>query len=151
MSVTVDPQGLTSGQYYGTVEVDAPDAGNSPKSVTVSLRVLDPGTFPPPDATPSGLILVGQTAQSVTLANHSSAALSYSSTVVTEDGQPWLTGVPAGGNVLANGTAQISVQANLAGLSPRVVARDNCNRFFRRNAGQGSRSSRVQRAHPATA
>jgi uncharacterized protein (TIGR03437 family) len=118
VSVTVDPQGLASGQYYGTVEVDAPDVGNSPKSVTVSLRVLDPGTFPAPDATPSGLILVGQTAQSVTLANHSSAALSYSSTVGTEDGQPWLTDVPAGGNVPANGTAQVSIQANLAGLSP---------------------------------
>ncbi len=118
VSVKVDPQGLASGQYYGTVEVDAPDAGNSPKSVTVSLRVLDPGTSPPPDATPSGLILVGQTAQSVTLANHSSAALSYSSTAVTEDGQAWLTGVPAGGNVPANGTSPISIQANLAGLSP---------------------------------
>ena len=118
VSVTVDPQGLGSGQYYGTVEVDAPDAGNGPKSVTVSLVVLDPGKSPAPDATPSGLILVGQTAQSVTLANHSSAALSYSSTVVTEDGQPWLTGVPAGGSVPANGTAQINVQANAAGLSP---------------------------------
>jgi hypothetical protein len=47
VSVTVDPQGLASGQYYGTIEVDAPDAGNGPKSVTVSLAVLDAGTSPP--------------------------------------------------------------------------------------------------------
>ncbi len=124
VSVTVDPQGLASGQYYGTVEVDAPGAGNSPKSVTVSLTVLPPGQSPPPGATPSGLILVGQTesttanAQTVTLANHSNAALTYTSTVVTEDGHPWLTRTPANGSVPANGTAQMNVQANLAGLSP---------------------------------
>jgi uncharacterized protein (TIGR03437 family) len=80
--------------------------------------VLDPGKSPSPDATPSGLILVGQSAQSVTLSNHGTAALTYASTVVTEDGQPWLTGIPASGSVPANGTTQISIQANLAGLSP---------------------------------
>ena len=118
VSVTVDPQGLASGQYYGTIEVDAPDAGNGPKSVTVSLAVLDAGTSPPPDATPSGLILVGQTGQNVTLSNHGNAPLTYSSTVATEDGQPWLSEIPANGSVPANGTTLIDVQANLAGLSP---------------------------------
>ena len=123
VSVTADPQGLAPGQYYGTVEVDAPSAGNSPKSVTVSLTVLDPGQSPEPEAAPSGLILVGQVgsataaAQTITLLNHSDAILTYTSTAVTEDGQPWLTAVPASGSVPANGAIQLNVQASLAGLS----------------------------------
>ena len=67
------PAGLGFRPILRDVEVDAPGAGNSPKSVTVSLRVLDARKLSSPDATPSGLILVGQTAQGVTLANYSSA------------------------------------------------------------------------------
>jgi uncharacterized protein (TIGR03437 family) len=61
---------------------------------------------------------VGQTGQNVTLSNHGNAPLTYSSTVATEDGQPWLSEIPANGSVPANGTTLIDVQANLAGLSP---------------------------------
>jgi uncharacterized protein (TIGR03437 family) len=122
VTVTVNPQALAPGQYYGTVQVEALTAGNSPKTVAVSLTVLDTGKAPAPEATPSGMILVGQAgsansnAQTVTLANHGNAALSYTSTVVTEDGQSWLVGSPAGGTVGANGTVQMNVQAALAGL-----------------------------------
>ena len=124
VKVTVDPQGLASGQYYGTIEVDAPDAGNSPKSVTVSLVVLDPGRFPAPDATPSGIILLGQAAQSVTLTNHSNTPLSYSSTVVTEDGQPWLSGIPASGQRAGERNDADRRSSEPGRIEPRVVARD---------------------------
>lgn len=123
LTVSVNPQGLAPGAYFGTLTVNAPQAGNSPKSVVVSLTVLPSGQFPTPQATPGGLILVGPAgaassgAQGVTLTNFSNTALSYASTAVTLDGQPWLQQTPGSGTIPANSSVQMNVQANLAGLA----------------------------------
>src|SRR5262249_9182596 len=54
--VDVDPANLTAGNYYGTVEVTAPGADNSPQYVSVILNVLPPGRTIGPIVQPTGLI-----------------------------------------------------------------------------------------------
>jgi uncharacterized protein (TIGR03437 family) len=44
VTVSVKPDGLVPGSYYGTVQVDAPRAANSPQVLTVFLKVLPAGT-----------------------------------------------------------------------------------------------------------
>jgi uncharacterized protein (TIGR03437 family) len=118
ITVTVNPQGLAAGVYYGTVQVAASGASNGPQSITVSLTVL--GGNPPAQVTPDGVILTGingnANSQAVNVTNSGSSALSYSAIVTTDDGQNWLTVSPASGSISPGGTNAVNVSASLTGL-----------------------------------
>jgi hypothetical protein len=51
VSVSVNPAGLTTGTYTGTITITDPDAFNSPQTVTVTLKVYQPGQDSPPFGT----------------------------------------------------------------------------------------------------
>ncbi len=51
ISISVNPSGLTSGIYNGTLRVTDPDASNSPQTVTVQLTVYTPAQDTPPIGT----------------------------------------------------------------------------------------------------
>ncbi|HEV1287139.1 MAG TPA: hypothetical protein VNU44_17600, partial [Bryobacteraceae bacterium] len=117
--VTVNPSGLPVGQYYGLVQVIAPNAGNSPQVVSVLLNVVDPSQGAVL-VSPTG-VLVGSVAGSnltspLTVYNLSNQALSYTSTVSTTDGGSWLVVSPSKGTVPAEGSVQVTVSGNAAAL-----------------------------------
>jgi len=119
VTVTANPGSLPVGQYYGLVEVMAPNAGNSPQVVSVLLNIVDPsqGAIL---ASPVGA-LVGSVAGTnltgaSTLYNLSNQALSYTSTVSTTDGGSWLAVSPSTGAVPAMGSVQVTVASTAAAL-----------------------------------
>ncbi|MGA3187430.1 MAG: putative Ig domain-containing protein [Bryobacteraceae bacterium] len=123
-TVSVNPQALSPGQYFATLIVTAPQANNSPKTLVVALTVLPQGEFPPPQAWPGSVILggvaggVASNTQSLTLTNFNATPLSYTSTVATLDGSPWLQQTPASGTIPPNSSVQMNIVANLNGLAP---------------------------------
>jgi uncharacterized protein (TIGR03437 family) len=133
VTVTVNPAMLTcnsgacpAGQYFGTIQIVAPGAANSPQSVSVMLNLLAAGQTPPPLALPSGVTLVGPagganpTPQNITLTNLGAAAVTFASTVSTQDGQNWLTQTPAAGSVASGAAVPVSLQANTSGLAAGI-------------------------------
>ncbi len=120
INVSVNPQGLAAGTYYGTVQVTSSGALNTPQSITVSFTVLAAGMNPPEQVTPSGVIINGNNStdsQTVTLSNLGSGSVTFASTLITDDGQNWLVATPASGSVTAGGTSSISLTANLNGVT----------------------------------
>ncbi|MDP3001286.1 MAG: hypothetical protein Q8N47_27635 [Bryobacterales bacterium] len=115
MTIGVRPEGLPEGDYYGQVWIIAPEAENSPQTVTVQLKVLPPGSNPGPEVRPTGLIFTGTAdspgvePQKVQIANPSGISSPYF-TGKTDDGTPWFTPVPARGVVDA--AAQFSVETD---------------------------------------
>jgi uncharacterized protein (TIGR03437 family) len=55
VTVSVSPNGLTAGDYYGMVRIDAPGAANTPQVVTVFLAVLPAGSNPGASVQPAEL------------------------------------------------------------------------------------------------
>ncbi|MCK4222573.1 MAG: hypothetical protein KAX25_06825 [Dehalococcoidia bacterium] len=55
VTVSVDISGLDEDDYEATITIEAPEADNSPQTVTVSLDIGEPGTEPTIDFTPSSL------------------------------------------------------------------------------------------------
>jgi uncharacterized protein (TIGR03437 family) len=55
VAVTVNASGLTAGDYYGLVRIDAPGAANTPQFVTAFLTVLPVGSDPGASVQPSEL------------------------------------------------------------------------------------------------
>jgi uncharacterized protein (TIGR03437 family) len=119
VTVSVNPTGLAVGQYYGLVQVIAPNAGNSPQVVSVLLNVVDTsqGAIL---ASPTG-VLVGSAAGAnltgtVTLYNLSNQALTYTSTTSTTDGGNWVLASPSTGTVPAQSSVQVMVSTNASAL-----------------------------------
>jgi uncharacterized protein (TIGR03437 family) len=54
--VSVNPTGLASGDYYGTVEANSPAATNSPQVATVRLTVTSPSASSAPQISPAGVV-----------------------------------------------------------------------------------------------
>jgi uncharacterized protein (TIGR03437 family) len=122
ISVAVNPQGLAAGTYYGTVQVTSSGAFNSPQMISVTFTVLASATTPPAQLTPSAVILTGSggstsDTQTVNISNLSSGMESFTSALITDDGQNWLVASPSSGTIAAGGTNAINLSANLAGLS----------------------------------
>ena len=123
VAVSVDPTALGEGQYFGTIQVQAPGAGNSPQVVSVLLDVLGDSKTPPPIINPTGVILFSDAAsasRTVTVSNVGRIPLTFTSLASTEDGPNWLTQSPASGTVPANGSLDISLRASASGLSSGV-------------------------------
>ncbi len=124
-TVSINPAQLSSGQYFGSVRVVAPNAANSPQIVSVVVNVVEPVQAPAPVLSDTGVLLVGDTAaptastREISIANLSGKALAYVSTSSTEDGANWVSFSPPTGT-LAPGPNSIRVQGNFTGLAPGV-------------------------------
>lgn len=128
ITFTPNPQGLAAGNYCAVVNVSVPDgsAANSPAAITVLLKVLPATSQVPPTVSASGLIFMAQAGgpapatQQINLTNADQTAVSYSSTVATDDGAAWLSATPPTGSISVDGSSPIAVQVNPAGLAAGV-------------------------------
>ncbi len=118
----VDPQGLGPGTYAGTVQVSAPDADNTPQTVSVFLNVLKPGSSIGPIVQPSAMVFSavagGESpgSQSVLVQSLSTAPITFRSASVTSDSQNWITTLPRDGTVTAAQPVRIVIQPDIRGL-----------------------------------
>lgn len=126
VNVSVNPGGLAAGEYFGSVQISAPGASNSPQTVTIVLDVLPAGSNPGPQVLPSGLVFTGIAggenpgAQTVTIANTTSVPHVYGSSVSYVSGNDWINYLPANATVVPQTLAQVTVQPNFANLAAGV-------------------------------
>jgi uncharacterized protein (TIGR03437 family) len=108
------------------VEVQAPDARNSPQFVTVSLNVLPPGSNPGVQVRPTGLIFAAHSggpspgSQRVRLSTAARDSVEAVSGLLTRDGGNWVEAVPRTLSVSPSDAGTITVQAGLETLQPGV-------------------------------
>jgi uncharacterized protein (TIGR03437 family) len=118
IDVSVNASGLSAGDYYGQVRLDAPGAPNAPQFLTIVLNVLASGTNPGPIVEPTGLIFVGligasaPTSQSVHITNLTSSTSSFTASGSSTSGTNWFTISPASGSVAPNQPVDVKVQPN---------------------------------------
>jgi uncharacterized protein (TIGR03437 family) len=118
--VSVDPTGLTPGQYYGSVNIIATGATNSPQTVSVVLTVSAASSGE--TLSTGGVILAGPAGsttpmqQTVNVFNPSTGAVTYTASVSMANGTGWLSVTPSSGSV-SPGTSGIPVTVNLSGLA----------------------------------
>jgi uncharacterized protein (TIGR03437 family) len=118
IKVYVNPSGLPSGSYSGTIVVAATGAAASPYSFPVTMEVADaPSTLVANPATLTFAYMTGSAApapQTVMLMS-SGDALSAS---ITVSGGTWLTASPTGSITLVGLPGTVTVTVNPAGLAP---------------------------------
>jgi uncharacterized protein (TIGR03437 family) len=127
VAVSVNPAGLPAGQYYGSVNMVAPNAVNSPQSVSVLLNVsaAGPTTGAGVQLSTGGVTLTGPAGsatpqqQQIRLFNPSNSANSYSTAAFTAGGSGWLSASPAGGTLLP-GSSTVTIAADLSLLPAGV-------------------------------
>jgi uncharacterized protein (TIGR03437 family) len=125
LNVIVSADGLTSGNYFGQIQVRANGANNSPQTVSVVLNVLGPNSTLGPEVRPSGLVFIGTAdstpgSQTVQIANRGSGTTGFKSTRLNLANVVWFSNVPAVGTVPVNQPAQITVQPDLSQRSPGI-------------------------------
>jgi hypothetical protein len=82
LSITVNPDGLASQDYYGAVTLAPTDGTHPPISIAIVLSIVPAGATAPPGVTPNGLLFlpaIGATpgAQSFTISNLTSKPLTF--------------------------------------------------------------------------
>lgn len=128
VTVSIDPSGLTAGDYYGQVQIAAPGAGNSPQSLSVVLKVAPVDADLAASIYPTGLIFVAQAgganpaAKTVSLTNPSPTPRSFATVPLFGPNASSLIVQPASGEVAAASPVQITVQPNITGLSSNVYS-----------------------------
>ncbi len=117
LQVSVDPTGLTPGQYTSTILINAPGAANNPIPVHVSLTVNAAPTITSSLSQVTFSYQVGgmPPANQTDLVTGSDPSLIVTASANTTSGGAWLS-VMGGGNV----PASFSISANPAGLSPGI-------------------------------
>jgi uncharacterized protein (TIGR03437 family) len=124
--VDVNPGSLQAGIYYGTVEVSATGASNTPQFVSIVLNVLKPGTNIGPIVEPSGLLFKAvaggesPSSQTIMIQNTSGSPVNFHSGRVTVDGNNWLTSSPSDGTVTPTSPTRIVVQPQTGSLGQGV-------------------------------
>jgi uncharacterized protein (TIGR03437 family) len=126
-TISVNPAGLTKGQYYATVNVNSATAGNSPQSLSVVLNVVGAGELgSAPQVSTSGVILAAAAGDaaaatdSVILFSPVGANLNYSTSRFTSDGGSWLSVTAPTGSLGEGGTAALTIQASAAAVTAGV-------------------------------
>jgi uncharacterized protein (TIGR03437 family) len=124
-TISANPQGLAVGQYYGSVSVKAPNAENSPESVSVLLNVAAASGPAGISVSSGAAILAGpagsgtpQSAQ-IALFNAHSASVNFSTVVSTSNGGSWLSVNPASGS-LPQGSTTLTIRADLSQLTSGI-------------------------------
>jgi uncharacterized protein (TIGR03437 family) len=113
-----------AGTYYGTIQVAAVGAANSPQSFQVVLNNAPAGSLPLPDPQPSGLIFTSAfgaappASQTVTVYSSSTIAIPYSASAATLSGGSWLTVSPSVGNASASNPGLSTISMNPGALAP---------------------------------
>jgi uncharacterized protein (TIGR03437 family) len=127
VDVIINAQSLAPGDYFGSIQVNAPGAADSPQTITVVLNVLPPGSNPGPEVRPTGLIftgLAGRTdpgSQSVNVSNLSGRTqLSYGSSPTYVNGSNWLRYLPANATLDTVTPTRIVVQPDYSTLTPGI-------------------------------
>ena len=124
--VDMDPTALAAGTYYGTIQIDAPGAANSPQVVSVQLSVLPPGSNIGPVVQPSGLIftdVVGgeaPAAQTVQIQNTTGAPLNFTALDVLRNKNVLFNSVPNTGVVSPAQPFRLLLQPVTKGLAAGV-------------------------------
>ena len=121
--VSVNQQGLAPGQYYGSVNIVAANAANSPQSVSVFLNVLasqdgSPGiVFSTGGVTFGGALGGAIQQQTVSLFNPGDSAVNFTTTTSTTNGAGWLTVTPAEGSLSVGANSSVlTLGANISQL-----------------------------------
>ncbi len=118
ISISAGTNGLAAGQYYGSVNVVAANATNSPQTISVALNVVPAATSPGILVSTGGILLVGTAQQSISLYNASSTAVTYSASVFASGGT-WLSVSPPSGT-LNSGSNTIQISADASSLPAGV-------------------------------
>jgi hypothetical protein len=114
---------LPSGSYEGHVQVIAPQAINSPQTVTVKLTVVTQAAMLGPMIRPTGLVFAGAPAQTpgsldVYLYNFSQQSFHYVSNSLFLDGDGWFTySTPVGDVKPSQQSASLKVYPDFSKLS----------------------------------
>jgi hypothetical protein len=122
---SVKPDGLAAGQYYGAVTITAPNAVNSPQSVSVLLNVPAAGTGSEVALSSGAVILSGaagsRTAASrqITISNPGVANVNFTASTITSGRGSWLS-VNQSSGMLAPGSTPLTVQGDLSNLAAGV-------------------------------
>ncbi len=130
LAVSVNPAGLTAGDYYGQIKVSAAGVDNSPQFASVVLNIAPAGTDLGVFVQPTGLIFVGQAGgtipagQIVTLRNPAPSQLMFSSSPTFGPGSSKITVQPPSGAVSSSSAVQLKVQPNISGLAAGVYTGD---------------------------
>ena len=124
ISISANTRGLAEGHYFGSVNVVAANATNSPQVVTVALDVVGATASPAVLVSTGGVLLLGAAGsavparQSIGLYNAGSSAITYSASAFAANGT-WLSASPSSG-VINQGSGTIQISADLSGLAAGV-------------------------------
>jgi len=124
--VDIDPGGLSAGVYYGTIQVTAPGAENTPQVVSAELNILPPGSNTGELVQPSGLIFTGiaggetPAAQAVLIQNTTGAPVTFTSSNVVQKQAVLFQLVPDSGTVAPAQPLHLLIQPNTKGLAAGV-------------------------------
>jgi uncharacterized protein (TIGR03437 family) len=128
LTLTANPSGLPVGEYYGQVEVRAPDAANAQQTVSVVLQIATAETALRPVIEPAGLVFTGVpggaalATQTITLTNPTRTAISFTATADFTGSRTWFSVSPASGSVAAGQTATIEVRPATSGIAAGVYS-----------------------------
>jgi hypothetical protein len=115
LSVSVNPSGLTTGTYNGSITVTGSGASNSPQNVAVSLTVTAAQTNPSLNISPGTVSFSYASGTNTTGTQNLSVASTGSALNIsaTASGGAWLTVTPSTGST----PATLKVSANTNGLA----------------------------------
>ena len=120
VDINVEGASLQPGQYYGQIQVTAPNADNSPQTISVVLNVLPPGSNPGPEVQPTALVFIRTGtagSQTIQIANPTSSPVSFgSSRTFLQSGGNWFQQLPSEGTVTPADSSRIIVQPQFQGL-----------------------------------
>jgi uncharacterized protein (TIGR03437 family) len=126
---SIDPTvlaGLSPGPFYGTLNVTAAGASNSPQTISVLLTINPAGTKGSGITFSSGGLTLTGTAGGapvtgqVTMFNPSTTASSYSTTAVMNQGTGWLSVQGGASGTLVPGTNTLTIKANAGAVTAGV-------------------------------
>jgi len=126
ITVAVNAGGLAPGNYYGRVQIASPGVANSPRFVTVILRVLAAMQKSAPSVAPAGFLFTAAAgganpaAQTLAISELHGTALSYTSSITFGGANQWLTVTPAAGSLTPAKPASLTLKPDTAGLAPGV-------------------------------
>ena len=121
-----DATDLAAGSYHAVVRIRAPGAANSPQFVHAVLNVLPPGSTPPPQPSPSGLLFLGNAggtplaAQQVRVFTGGGGTVNFSASTTAIDDEDWLRVNPSNGTASATTPGLLSVLVDPSALAAGV-------------------------------
>jgi uncharacterized protein (TIGR03437 family) len=126
ITVSINQAGLGPGIYYGLVRIDSAAAANTPRLVTVVLRVLPADADPGPDIEPSELVFTavqGATSpgsKNLLIYNVSGTPQTYVSSIVASDPNDLFNFVPDNATLSLTAPTKLVMQPITTGLAPGV-------------------------------